>query len=137
MAKILTIGFENMDKMAEVEGVLKALGIKYSVKEVEKAETVNAPASKVVDTKAKDVAKKDSKPKKNKDEDWFDREKYLELGDKFKATFVTNKGEKKVYAYARPSIYAVLRGELTMAKAKTQIAKAKKASDEKYSKKSA
>lgn len=79
--------------------------------------------------------------KKGKNEDWFDREKYLELGEKFNAIFVAksgkHKGEKKVYAWARPSIYAIMRGELTMAKAKTQISKAKKASEEKYGKKTA
>lgn len=97
MAKILTIGFENMDKMAEVEGVLKALGIKYTVKDVVKAENVNAPASNKVDTKAKDEVKK-SAPRKNSSN--FDRELYIKC-----ATELGVLGKSGVYKFARQTVY--------------------------------
>lgn len=121
MAKVLTIGFENMDTMATVEAVLTAMGIKYLVKEAESAK-VEAPkkaekAEKESKSKAKTSTKKDTK----KGSEDFDYELYKSIAEQLGVY-----GKHGCYKFARPTVKGLMQHPEYLTKAGKLQAKVKK-----------
>lgn len=127
MAKVLTIGFENMDTMATVEAVLTAMGIKYLVKEAEsakveepkkteKAEKKSAP-KKESKSKAKASTKKDTK----KGSEDFDYELYKSIAEQLGVY-----GKHGCYRFARPTVKGLMQHPEYLTKAGKLQAKVKR-----------
>ena len=78
---------------------------------------VQAEVQKAEKTTGKKVAESTTtRTADKKDEDWFNAEKYIETAKKLNVM-----GEERPYKWAKPTIYKVMKGELTIAKAKKAL----------------
>ena len=125
MAKVLTIGFENMDTMATVEAILTGMSIKYLVKEVEsakaeepkKAEKAEKKSAPKKESKAKTSTKKDTK----KGSEDFDYELYKSIAEQLGVY-----GKHGCYRFARPTVKGLMQHPEYLTKAGKLQAKVKK-----------
>ena len=125
MAKVLTIGFENMDTMATVEAILTGMGIKYLVKEVEsakveepkKAEKAEKKSAPKKESKAKTSTKKDTK----KGSEDFDYELYKSIAEQLGVY-----GKHGCYRFARPTVKGLMQHPEYLTKSGKLQAKVKK-----------
>ena len=120
MAKVMTIGFENMNTMATVEGVLKAMGVKYLVKEVE-ARSEKAEAKAETSTKKAPKAKAETPKAEKKGADDFDYELYRAISEQLGVY-----GKHGCYRFARPTVKGLMQHPEYLTKAGKLQAKVKK-----------
>lgn len=106
MAKILTMGFEDMEKMAKVMGALDMMGIKYNVTDMVKAE------NEVNESKAETLEVEKPKPAPKKSNDKFDDDLYRACANHFgvlcKKKF-TKDGKQCVVNFAKKTMYDAMK----------------------------